>query len=142
MPAIEELFSQDKHRFCVRHLYSNFKAKHPGKGLKDALWNCATSTYVEDFEEKMAKLKELSKAAYKWLQDKLPFHWSRSHFTTHPKCDMLLNNHSEAFNRFILDAREKPILTMLELIRSKLMNQIMNKRNKMMKFKEDICPKI
>ena len=31
---------------------------------------------------------------------------------------------------------------MLELIRSKLMNRIMNKRNKMMKFKGDICPKI
>ena len=55
---------------------------------------------------------------------------------------MLLNNLYEAFNRFILDAREKPILTMLEVIRSKIMNRIMNKRNKMMKLKGEICPKI
>ncbi|CAN0899215.1 hypothetical protein LINGRAHAP2_LOCUS20144 [Linum grandiflorum] len=35
------------------------------------------------------------------------------------KCEMLLNNHNEAFNKSILEAQEMPILSCLEDIRSK-----------------------
>lgn len=74
---------------------------------------------MEDFKEKIDKLKNLSEDTNKWLQDKSPCYWSRLYFSIYPKCDMLLNNLCEAFNKFILDAREKPILIMLELIRAK-----------------------
>ena len=55
---------------------------------------------------------------------------------------MLLNNLCECFNKYILEAREKSILTMCETIRYKLMNRFFVKRNVVEKYSGLICPKI
>ncbi|KAG8491867.1 hypothetical protein CXB51_015227 [Gossypium anomalum] len=44
-------------------------------------------------------------------------HWAKSYFKGTCKCDVVNNNMAEAFNAWILDARCKPIITMLEEIR-------------------------
>ncbi|XP_062029125.1 uncharacterized protein LOC133745144 isoform X2 [Rosa rugosa] len=73
--------------------------------------------------------------------DRPPKNWSRSHFNTHLKCDILVNNICESFNSFILPARGKPIISMFEEIRMKLMKRIQIRRDKMMKYEGNICPK-
>ncbi|KAK3036200.1 hypothetical protein RJ639_030644 [Escallonia herrerae] len=45
------------------------------------------------------------------------------------KCDALMNNWCEAFNGAIVHAKDNPILTMLEMIRSYLMNKLSDKRD-------------
>ena len=55
---------------------------------------------------------------------------------------MLLNNLCEVFNKYILEAKEKPILTMCETIRCKLMNRFFLKRNALEKYNGLICPRI
>ena len=40
------------------------------------------------------------------------------------KCDMLLNNHCEVFNKQLVQGRDKPIITCLEQIREYLMKRI------------------
>ena len=42
----------------------------------------------------------------------------------------------------ILDARDKPIITMLEWIRVKLMTRMYSKRTEIEKFTSDTCPNI
>ena len=69
-------------------------------------------------------------------------HWSRHAFSTWPKCDMLLNNLCESFNSKIIDARDKSILTMCEMIRRYLMKRIPRNRDTMLKKFGPICPKI
>jgi len=32
-----------------------------------------------------------------------------------PKCDIVLNNHSEVFNAFIWDARDKPSISLMDV---------------------------
>jgi len=49
---------------------------------------------------------------------------------------------SEAFNSVIVDARGKPIITMLEEIRVYLMEMWVTKRKKVTTFKGNICPKV
>ncbi|KAL4302379.1 hypothetical protein GQ457_10G014110 [Hibiscus cannabinus] len=71
--------------------------------------------YMKEFEDAMAELKALSLPAFDWLKGKDPAQWSRSHFSPRSKCDMLLSNLSECFNKMILDARDKPILTLMEM---------------------------
>ncbi|KAB1205657.1 hypothetical protein CJ030_MR7G017829 [Morella rubra] len=44
-------------------------------------------------------------------------------FSTHTKSDVLVNNIAESFNTLVLEARDKPILTMIETIRGMLMNR-------------------
>ena len=133
-----------EYRNCVRHLYTNFK-KNPlnkGKELKDCFWKAARSTYLEEFVDVMNEMKALSIAAHQWFQEKDPSQWSKSHFSTFVKCDMLLNNLFESFNKFILDARDKPILTLMEIIRTKLMQKVALKSKMAEKFVGPLCPKI
>ena len=53
-----------------------------------------------------------------------------------------MNNLSESFNFIILEARDKPIIAMLEWIRVRLMTRMYNKRSGIEKFTSDICPNI
>ncbi|XP_022635200.1 uncharacterized protein LOC111241422 isoform X2 [Vigna radiata var. radiata] len=68
--------------------------------------------------------------------------WSRSRFSGRPSCDTIVNNISEAFNSVIVDARGKPIITMLEEIHSYLMKRWASNRQKITKYEGFICPKI
>ena len=53
-----------------------------------------------------------------------------------------MNNLSESFNSMILEARDKPIIVMLEWIRVRLMTRMYRKRTGIEKFTSDICPNI
>ena len=53
-----------------------------------------------------------------------------------------MNNLSESFNSMILEARDKPIIAMLEWIRVRLMTIMYSKRIGIKKFTSDICPNI
>ena len=140
---MHDILPNVEHRHCVRHLHNNFKKRHPGETIKDMFWGCARATYVNRFKAEMETLKQYDESAHKWLMDNTsPRHWSRSHFRTTVKCDILLNNLCESFNSVILDAREKPILGMLENIRICLMERLRTKREWMRKMNEEICPKI
>ncbi|KAL4308358.1 hypothetical protein GQ457_01G018380 [Hibiscus cannabinus] len=144
MEGISELFPNVEHRTCVRHLYSNFKNRSgfQGKTLKDALWKAARATYMKEFTDSMTQMRAISEEAFDWLQKKDPAQWSKSHFATHCKSDMLLNNMCESFNKIILEARDKPILTMLEMIRCKIMNRFAKKAEEAQKIVGPLCPKI
>ncbi|KAL4320047.1 hypothetical protein GQ457_18G015050 [Hibiscus cannabinus] len=141
---VQSLFPGCEHRFCVRHMYQNFIkiAVHRGKTLKDYLWAAARASYVGEFNYWMDKIENTCDSAYKWLKEKPAEEWSRSHFRTFSKCDMLLNNLCESFNNVLLDVRDKPILTMLEEINSKLMRRVYKQRDAMRRFDGQICPKI
>ncbi|KAK8567073.1 hypothetical protein V6N13_110151 [Hibiscus sabdariffa] len=90
----------------------------------------------------MNEMKAISKDAHDWFADKAPSMWSKSHFSTRSKCDILLNNLSECFNKIILEARDKPILTMLEIIRTKMMRRIVQRIEEAEKYTGILCPRI
>lgn len=81
----------------------------------------------------MIKLKEMNRDAYDQLMGKDLNKWARHKFSIAPKCDML-NNLCETFNNYILSARDKRILTMLEMIRCNLMKRLEVKRAAMAKY--------
>ncbi|KAH7835483.1 hypothetical protein Vadar_026509 [Vaccinium darrowii] len=91
--AIMNLLPCVEHRHCVRHLHSNMKrARHIGQAVKERLWSLARATYMGRFKSIMEEFKKEDDAAFKWLAKHEAHHWSRSHFSEAPKCDMLLNN--------------------------------------------------
>ncbi|KAL0352363.1 UNVERIFIED_CONTAM: hypothetical protein Scaly_1625000 [Sesamum calycinum] len=58
--SFQAVMPYTKHRFCVRHLYANFKLKFKNKALKDLMWGAA-SAYLEDgFNQKMNEIKAIS----------------------------------------------------------------------------------
>ncbi|XP_071729347.1 uncharacterized protein [Rutidosis leptorrhynchoides] len=130
LPAIQQQFPCDEHRFCLRHIHENMKTKGwRGHAFKNYLWNCARATTVPQFERAMLEMKKLDARCLKYLADIPPKHWARSHFSHRTVSDVLLNNMCEVLNRWLCDARDKPIVTALEYIREYLMKRIANVLN-------------
>ncbi|VFQ83552.1 unnamed protein product [Cuscuta campestris] len=117
-------------------------AKTIGSELKDLLWDCARASYPARLLGCLKLLEDKCPEAREWLKARPTKNWSRAEFSTFPKCDMLTNNLSESFNKYILDAREKPILIMLEMIRTKLMKRLATKKKVMDNVNDTLCPKI
>lgn len=142
--AFDAVFPGADHRFCVRHLHENFKlAGYRGLSFKTALWRAAQASTPGEWKVMMDQLKVLNESAWKWLMSKPAKEWSKSHFNEKPTCDMLLNNVCESFNSSILDAREMPILTMLEWIREWMMTRFQKHRDiSNLKWNGRICPRI
>jgi len=128
----------------MRHLYENFRKKFLRKILKRLMWRAAYCTHPQAWEkgyvrdqrserECIQTYNSYSSKASIWLLLKFMYificyinilmraanwkrYWSRSRFNTTMKCDTLVNM-SKAFNSVLVDARSKPIVTMLEDIR-------------------------
>ncbi|KAL8485037.1 hypothetical protein ACS0TY_027368 [Phlomoides rotata] len=78
----------------------------------------------------MQEMRDMNAAAADWFANKHPSEWSKSHFSERPTCDMLLNNVCESFNSCILEARDKPIITMLEWLRQWMMTRFQECRDR------------
>ncbi|XP_062011844.1 uncharacterized protein LOC133728443 [Rosa rugosa] len=141
--AIRDLFPHSEHRHCVRHLHNNFKGDgHIGLALKQLLWAVARSNTMSQFNKAMENLQNASFNAWKWCIDRPAVHWSRSHFKDQIKCDILLNNHCESFNKSVLQARKKPILPSLKDIRISLMTRLNNRRNSARRWRCKVGPRV
>lgn len=119
-----EVLPHAAHRFCVRRLYINFRYEHKGISLKNVVWKVARAIRMCDFNNAMEEIKSIKETAHQWLVDRPAVHWSRSRFNTLCKSDILLNNLCECFSANILDARDKPIITMLEKVQINLLERI------------------
>ncbi|CAK8575963.1 unnamed protein product [Lathyrus sativus] len=65
LPAIDELLLGVNQRFCVRHLYSNFKKRFTGKHLKELMWMVAKATYPQAWEREMKEMRKVNEEAFK-----------------------------------------------------------------------------
>ena len=139
---MKTLFLTVEHMYCMKHIYNNFKVNHKGMKLKSILWRCANTTSVREFKGWMEHFKNLDEEAWKYLADIEPAQWTRSHFSPRALTDCLVNNLIESFNSMIVKARDKPILSMLEWIRVRLMSTLYIKKIGIEKYDGKLCPSI
>ncbi|KAH7848811.1 hypothetical protein Vadar_008331 [Vaccinium darrowii] len=71
LETFKDLMPNAEHRFCMRHIYANFRKVFKGKKLKDALWRAALAGTVWEHEANMKKIEKMDGAAYNWLK-KIP----------------------------------------------------------------------
>ncbi|XP_042505522.1 uncharacterized protein LOC122082098 [Macadamia integrifolia] len=111
---------------CSRHIYMNFKGKYNSLLLKKYFWEASTAPTMHLFQSVMNSIKEINIKAYEWLM-KLPALWSRHAFHIGCKNDAITNNMTESFNSWVGDFHSKPILSVIDNIRIKIMDKF-NKR--------------
>ncbi|XP_054806274.1 uncharacterized protein LOC129308940 [Prosopis cineraria] len=141
--ALGELLGGVEHRYCVRHLYANIKARYGGGTLvKDLVICTVKATYPPAWEGIMNELKKVSKNAYDHLMTFPLSCWTKAYFDDYFKSDMIMNNISESFNGQLLEARERPIIGLLDWIRTYLMDRFHQNRVKAEKYrgKGSVCP--
>ncbi|CAN1780798.1 hypothetical protein LINPERHAP1_LOCUS15204 [Linum perenne] len=142
VPCIATLFPSSEHRLCARHIYNNWMRKFKNQDWQEIFWSCAKARTEILFNRHKEKLCKENAAACEAMVKINPKHWSRAYFSTLVKCDSVDNNLSESFNALILEARHKPIFSMLEDIRIMCMEQIAVKRKLAKTWKSSFCPKI
>ncbi|XP_042425723.1 uncharacterized protein LOC122013518 [Zingiber officinale] len=86
--ALESLFPDVEHRFCVRHLEINMKCDgFKSIAVKIAFWVATKATRIEEFRVPMVELKDIDAKAYGWLMNKPESQWSKAYFITTSKSD-------------------------------------------------------
>ena len=134
--AVNKVFPNCYQRFCLRHMYANFQtAGFRGEELKKYMDGAAYSYTKNGFDVAMQNLKEESEEAWQWLSTIPVECWARHAMDYNCKSDLVVNNLSEVFNRMILDVRGKPVRTMIDGIRTKLMSRYDGKKIKCSKGK-------
>ncbi|CAN1324471.1 hypothetical protein LINPERPRIM_LOCUS33109 [Linum perenne] len=142
VPSIVDLFPDAEHRLCARHIYNNWRKNYTNPEWQKIFWRCAKSSTEALFNRSVEEMRQQNAAAVDAMKRIDPRHWSRAFFKCHAKCDSVDNNMSESFNSLIVEARHKPIFSMLEDIRMMCMEQIAVKRKLASNWKADTCPKI
>ena len=102
------------HRFCLRHLKSNFQSQFPNRDLSNLMWRAATTHQVRKFEALMWEIQEENREAYEYLM-RIPLDkWTVSH-DNGKRWGVLTTNLSESFNGLLKKARGLPVTAMVRL---------------------------
>ena len=104
------------------------------------IFDASYSFTKSGFDKAMEAFKKECEAGYNWLMKIPPETWARHAFDTVCKTDLVVNNLSEVFNKMILDVRNKPIRTMIDEIKDKLMVKYSKTRNKAETTRWEITP--
>ena len=122
--AVQNWAPHAEHRNCAKHVYANWRKEFRVKEWQKLFWNCAKAPYVSLFNYARAKLARETVEGARAITRLDPKHWSRAWFRLGSNCDSVDNNICESFNKWIIDARFLPIISMLEAIRRKVMVRI------------------
>ncbi|GAA0141009.1 hypothetical protein LIER_02251 [Lithospermum erythrorhizon] len=86
---------------------------------KEFLYGIAKAYTEIDFEERIHQIRATKKNVYDYLIDADPKKWARCYFPA-MRYSIITTNIAESMNDLLKEAREFPILGMLETIRTKL----------------------
>ncbi|XVF65088.1 hypothetical protein PTKIN_Ptkin09bG0218700 [Pterospermum kingtungense] len=143
--SVQEILPLVEQRMCARHIYARWGKRNSGKELQYQFWVTARSPNEPEMRKQLDDMAELENglAAKEDLLEHWPVQgWCQAFFSDVVKCDVIDNNMCETFNGVILEARCKPIISMLEEIRIYVMKRLVLKREYMKKWKTNYAPRI
>ncbi|GLT47586.1 hypothetical protein SLA2020_212730 [Shorea laevis] len=128
MDAVRRKFPSSSHAFCMCHLTESLGKDFKNSRLVHLLWKAAYATTTVGFKEKMAEMEEISSEAAKWIQQFPSSNWALVYFegTRYGH----LSSNIEEFNKWILEARELPVIQVIDRIHCKLMAEFEDRRSK------------
>ncbi|CAH9097342.1 unnamed protein product [Cuscuta epithymum] len=102
------------HRYCLRHICSNFNDKFHNKQLKVLVYRAGSAHQVRKFDAIIQEIDKINPEARKWL-DKIPVaQWSLAHDGGR-RYGIMTTNLSEVFNSVLKGARNLPITACVQL---------------------------
>ncbi|KAL6341074.1 hypothetical protein AAG906_032189 [Vitis piasezkii] len=102
------------HRFCMRHLASNFNTKFKDKTLKDLMCRAAMESKVKKIISHMDTIGRINAEARNWLEQIPLQKWALSHDGGR-RYRIMTTNMFEVFNGVLKDARNLPIIALVQL---------------------------
>ncbi|KAL0449448.1 UNVERIFIED_CONTAM: hypothetical protein Slati_1501200 [Sesamum latifolium] len=102
------------HRFCLRHVCSNFNNKYKNVQLKDLCWRAGAESSARRFDRIMEEIKGLNEEAYDWLGNIDKTQWTLAHDGGW-RTGILTINISKVVNGVLKGARRLPIVPIVEI---------------------------
>ncbi|KAL7586291.1 hypothetical protein Lser_V15G36537 [Lactuca serriola] len=122
--AVKELLPYVDHRQCARHICQNLQKRSTGAIYHTLFRRASKATTEHALKVVMKEIETLNPYAHQYLIEKDPKTWPRAFFQAGRCCDAVENGFSESFYDVIVDARKKPIITMLEELRLYMMDKM------------------
>ncbi|XP_021773983.1 uncharacterized protein LOC110737942 [Chenopodium quinoa] len=118
--GVKTILPKAEHRHCARHIYALWHKTYKGDELKLMFWKIAKSYNMADYTENLEALEQLDPDAANAFRAYNPKLLCRAFLDTSVKSDAITSNMAETFNGYIINARTKHLIYMLEEIRKRL----------------------
>lgn len=115
------MYPETKHCACILHLKRNIHTYFKNKHLSYLVGKVARAYCLPEFYCVFNEIKMVNASCAEYLIGIGFEHWARVHFTGN-RYNTITSNIAESWNAVLREAREYPILPLVEFIRSKLMN--------------------
>ncbi|RID45841.1 hypothetical protein BRARA_I02536 [Brassica rapa] len=126
--AISKVYPEAQHCACILHLKRNIRTYFKDKHLSYLVGKAARAFLLPEFYGIFNEIKMINAACAEYLIDIGFEHWARVHFSGN-RYNIMTSNIAESWNSVLREAREYPILPMLEFIRSKLTSWFSERRS-------------
>ncbi|XP_057811588.1 uncharacterized protein LOC131025816 [Salvia miltiorrhiza] len=141
--VVATIVSHAEHRNCARHVYMNWKKQgHTGSTLKNIFWRAVKASYKDEYKRAMEEMKAESVAAYQDFREMDVHRFCKAFLPTTTFSYMIDNNIAETFNGYIINARGKMVIHILEEIRTSIMVRQVKKLETIGKVTDTLCPEI
>ncbi|XP_009588586.2 uncharacterized protein [Nicotiana tomentosiformis] len=121
LKATSIVYTGMPHYACMWHIWTNIRSKFKKGHLKlsELYFSTARSYMLDEFNERMSKIEEIDTCVKAYLYDIGYHRWSQVHATVN-RTWMMTSNIAESLNAVTKDARELPIVELLEYMRTLL----------------------
>ncbi|XP_070007281.1 uncharacterized protein [Nicotiana sylvestris] len=126
--AIAKVYPESHHEIYIYHLELNLKRRKVKSEVIKLFQTAARVYRRKEFDLYMSDIAKVDKKTYDYLMEEPPERWARS-CSPRRRYDMLTTNIVESMNSVLLEARELPILRMMDFIQVKLQRWFYEKRN-------------
>ncbi|XP_010513253.1 PREDICTED: uncharacterized protein LOC104789219 [Camelina sativa] len=127
--GVRKVYPQAFHGACAVHIERNVRAKFHGEGLSNLVGKAARAFNVGDFDESYNEIALRNKKCAAYL-DAIPReHWTQA-FCEAKRYNIMSSNIAESLNGVLGKILELPIVSMVESIRTKLMEWFCLRREK------------
>ncbi|XP_013607536.1 PREDICTED: uncharacterized protein LOC106314149 [Brassica oleracea var. oleracea] len=141
VPIMDMVYPMAKHCACLLHLQRNVQTIFKKKHLMYLLGRAARAYKLEDFYLHFNELKVVDGTCADYLIRVGLEHWARSHFDG-ARYNIMTSNLVESLNAALSEAREYPIVPLLEYIRSMMMGWFSSRRDAVAKNVGALTPKV
>ncbi|CAN7128383.1 unnamed protein product, partial [Brassica rapa subsp. narinosa] len=138
----ELVFVSDRHMsiykgLSKRNIRSNFRARH----LEYLVAKAARTFRLQEFYTTFNEIKTMDPACAEYLLDIGLEHWARSHFPG-KRYNIMTSNLAESWNSVLREAREFPVIPLIDFIRTKLTGWFATRREAAQKNMGSMSPKV
>ncbi|XP_074266612.1 uncharacterized protein LOC141589891 [Silene latifolia] len=139
---VAQEFPKAEHRIFARHIFAKWHKSYKGDEMKLLFWSCAKAYNMSDYNLALDELREVDPKAADAFVACDPSLFCRAFVDTTTKCDVIVSNMAETFNAYIIEARSKHLIYMLEDIRSAMMKRLAVKKAEMERKAITVCPRV